>query len=152
MSDDNTLKNPNPNAPENILGDDLDHLNEQIQQNKKFDDIQTLLPPPVQIDMRGYQLNQNQSPTQGGSKQNKTFTILYKNSKKQLTGKNFKDVLEKYHKSMISNIKKTHFTFSIQNNHTKEVKKYEATKEKIRHPVYKYKTIVNEVKEKKGKK
>jgi hypothetical protein len=53
---------------------------------------------------------------------------------------------------MISNIKKTHFTFSIQNNQTKEVKKYEATKEKIRHPVYKYKTIVNEVKEKKGKK
>jgi len=152
MSDDNTLKNPNPNAPENVSADDLDHLNEQVQQNKKFDDIKTLLPTPVQIDMRGYQLNQNQSPVQGGSKQNKTFTILYRNSKKQLTGKNFKDVLEKYHKSIISNIKKTHFTFSIQNNQTKEVKKYEATKEKIRHPVYKYKTIVNEVKEKKAKK
>ena len=139
------VKYSDPNEGSNINEQNLNHLSDQIKQNAKYDDVQTNLPPRKVIDMTGYQLNNN-SVTGGASKE-KSFTIFYKNSKKHLTGKSFKNILEKYHQEIIAKLKKTHFTFTIQDNKTKESKKYEAAKESIRHPKYKFKTTIKEVNE-----
>jgi hypothetical protein len=149
------IVNTDPNNINNKQHNDLDHLHSQGSMYSTGDNMKNYYhgPPTEEIDMRGQQYNISSviSSQTAGKKINKKssqkheFIIHYKNFKTHMSGKNFADILEKYHKTISNNLKKNRFTFSIVSNKSNELRKYEATKEKIRHPVYKYKTIIKEI-------